>query len=87
MPSWTHLVRFIAVEDSQEHLGQLVDTTRDVGLDSVDGKEIAVYLIDGTIFDGKVMNEVLHVKQVCHLFFGFTYSIPNSEVASLSGFP
>lgn len=65
MSSWTHLVRFIAVEDSQEHLGQLVDTNRDVGLDSSEGKEIAVYLIDGTIFDGKVTKEVLHVKQVC----------------------
>jgi hypothetical protein len=65
MPAWTHLVRFIAVEDSQEHLGQLVDTTRDVGRDSVDGKDITVYLIDGTIFDGKVTKEILHVKHVC----------------------
>ncbi|EEA23550.1 hypothetical protein TMatcc_002427 [Talaromyces marneffei ATCC 18224] len=64
MPSWTHLVRFIAVEDSQEHLGQLVDTIRDVGRDNVDGKDIAVYLIDGTIFDGKETKEVLHVKQL-----------------------
>ena len=64
MPSWTHLVRFVAVEDNQEHLGQLVDTTRDVGLDSVEGKDIAVYLIDGTIFDGKVTKEILQVKQV-----------------------
>ena len=87
MSSWTHLVRFIAVEDSQEHLGQLVDTTRDVGLDSAEGKEIAVYLIDGTIFDGKVTKEILHVKQVCHLISHFAYSIVNSEVASLSGFP
>ncbi|KAH8700877.1 putative fumarylacetoacetate hydrolase [Talaromyces proteolyticus] len=64
MPSWTHLVRFIAVEDSQEHLGQLVDPTRDVGRDSADGKEITVYLIDGTIFDGRVTKEILHVKQL-----------------------
>uniref|UniRef100_A0A093VJ00 Fumarylacetoacetate hydrolase domain-containing protein 2 n=1 Tax=Talaromyces marneffei PM1 TaxID=1077442 RepID=A0A093VJ00_TALMA len=67
MPSWTHLVRFIAVEDSQEHLGQLVDTIRDVGRDNVDGKDIAVYLIDGTIFDGKETKEVLHVKQEASL--------------------
>jgi hypothetical protein len=33
-------------------------------LDSVDGKKIAVYLVDGTIFDGRVTKEVLHVKQV-----------------------
>ncbi|OKL61072.1 hypothetical protein UA08_03340 [Talaromyces atroroseus] len=68
MPSsWTHLVRFIAVEDRQEHLGQLVDTTRDAGRDSVDGKEIAVYLIDGTIFDGRVTKEILHVKHEADL--------------------
>lgn len=59
-------MRFIAVEDNQEHLGQLVYTSRDAGRDSADGKDIAVYLIDGTVFDGKVTKEVLHVKQVCH---------------------
>lgn len=72
MPSWTHLVRFIAIEDSQEHLGQLIDTARDVGRDSVEGIEIAVYLIDGTLFDGRVTEQVLHVKTVsrCHQSFG-----------------
>ncbi|KAJ5904621.1 Fumarylacetoacetase C-terminal-like protein [Penicillium tannophilum] len=64
MPSWTHLVRFIAVEDSQVHLGQLVDTTRDVGRDSADGVKITVKVIEGTIFDGRVTEEVLHVKQL-----------------------
>lgn len=64
MSPWTHLVRFIAAEDSQVHLGQLVDTTRDIGRDSVDGVEIAVKAIEGTIFDGRVTNEILHVKQV-----------------------
>ncbi|KAJ5426989.1 hypothetical protein N7465_002059 [Penicillium sp. CMV-2018d] len=64
MPSWTHLVRFIAVEDSQVHLGQLVNTTCDVGRDSVDGVEIAVKAIEGTIFDGRVTDEILHVKQL-----------------------
>ncbi|KAJ5606471.1 2-keto-4-pentenoate hydratase [Penicillium lagena] len=64
MPSWTHLVRFIAVEDSQVHLGQLVDPTRDVGRDSVNGVEIAVYVIEGTIFDGRVTKEIMHVKQL-----------------------
>ncbi|KAJ5553748.1 hypothetical protein N7494_003126 [Penicillium frequentans] len=64
MSSWTHLVRFIAVEDSQVHLGQLVDTTRDVGRDSADGVKIAVKVIEGTIFDGRVTEEVLHVKQL-----------------------
>jgi hypothetical protein len=64
MRSWTHLVRFIAVEDCQVHLGQLVDTTRDVGRDTVDGVEIAVKVIEGTIFDGRVTDEIMHVKQV-----------------------
>ncbi|CAG8947105.1 unnamed protein product [Penicillium salamii] len=64
MPPWTHLVRFIAVEDSQVHLGQLVDTTRDVGRDSVDGVKIAVKVIEGTIFDGRVTHDILHVKQL-----------------------
>ncbi|KAJ5174373.1 Fumarylacetoacetase C-terminal-like protein [Penicillium canariense] len=67
MPYWTHLIRFIAVEDSLVHLGQLVDTTRDIGRDSVDGVEIAAYVIEGTIFDGKVTKEILHVKQAHNL--------------------
>ncbi|QKX55713.1 uncharacterized protein TRUGW13939_02810 [Talaromyces rugulosus] len=64
MASWTHLVRFIAIEDNQTHLGQLVDPSRDAGRDAVDGRDIAVYLLDGTIFDGRVTREILHVKQV-----------------------
>lgn len=64
MTPWTHLVRFVAVEDDQVHLGQLVDTSRDVGRDTVDGEEVAVFVVDGTIFDGRVTREVLHVKQV-----------------------
>ncbi|KAJ5905181.1 uncharacterized protein N7473_002097 [Penicillium subrubescens] len=64
MPDWTHLIRFIAVEDSLIHLGQLVDVTRDIGRDSVDGVEIAAYVIEGTIFDGKVTKDILHVKQL-----------------------
>ena len=64
MTPWTHLVRFVAVEDDQVHLGQLVDTSRDVGRDTVDGEEVAVFVVDGTFFDGRVTKEVLHVKQV-----------------------
>ena len=64
MPAWTHLIRFIAVEDSRTHIGQLVDTSRDVGLDSVSGKKIEAYLINGTIFDGEVTDQILTVKQV-----------------------
>lgn len=73
MPSWTHLVRFVAVEDSKVHLGQLVDTTRDVGRDSANGLKIAVFVIEGTIFDGRVTKEIMHVKQVR---FGFALCSP-----------
>ena len=64
MPSWTHLIRFIAVEDSRVHIGQLVDTSRDVGLDSVEGTKTQAYLINGSIFDGEVTDQVLTVKQI-----------------------
>lgn len=65
MQSPTHIVRFIAQEDHRVHLGQLVDTSRDVGLDSLDGRQIQAYLIDGTIFDGEIRHDhVLTVKQL-----------------------
>ncbi|KAH8204408.1 hypothetical protein TruAng_001459 [Truncatella angustata] len=67
MPEWTHLIRFLAVEDDQVHLGQLVDTTRDAGLDSVDGTEIKAYLINGDIFNGKVTKHVYTVKKEANL--------------------
>lgn len=63
MPSWTHLIRFVAVEDSQVHLGQIVDTNRDVGRDSIDGHKIQAYLINGSIFNGEVTKNVLTVQQ------------------------
>ena len=64
MPAATHIIRFIANEDNREHVGQLVDTSRDVGLDSVEGKEIKAYLINGTIFSGEVTDKVYTVKQL-----------------------
>jgi hypothetical protein len=64
MPAWTHLIRFIAVEDNRTHIGQLVDTSRDVGLDSVAGTKIQAYLINGSIFDGEVTEQILTVKQI-----------------------
>lgn len=63
MPSWTHLIRFIAEEDSLVHLGQLVDTSRDIGKDSTNGVAIEAYVIQGTIYDGRVTGEIMHVKQ------------------------
>ena len=64
MTTWTHLIRFIAHEDHQIHIGQLVDTTRDVGLDTFEGKEVKAYKIMGTIFNGQVTKNELTVKQV-----------------------
>jgi hypothetical protein len=66
MPSWTHLIRFIAKEDYQEHIGQLVDTTRDVGLDTFEGREVKAYNINGTVFDGKVTRAILTVQPISH---------------------
>ena len=64
MPAPTHIIRFIAVEDNRTHIGQLVDTSRDAGLDSVDGKEIKAYLVNGTIFQGTVTDKIYTVKQL-----------------------
>jgi hypothetical protein len=66
MPSWTHLIRFVAVEDGQSHIGQLIDTSRDVGIDSFEGREIKAFLINGTILDGEVTKTVLTVKYVSY---------------------
>ena len=74
MPSWTHLIRFIAVEDGQVHLGQLVNTSRDIGIDCTDGIDIAAKIIEGTIFDGEVTDEIMHVKQV-----SFHICVPSFE--------
>lgn len=64
MPAATHIIRFVANEDHRVHIGQLVDTKRDVGLDSVEGKEIKAYLINGSIFDGEITDKVYTVKQL-----------------------
>ncbi|KAL4806517.1 hypothetical protein BDV18DRAFT_159689 [Aspergillus unguis] len=64
MSTWTHLVRFVAVEDNQIHLGQLTDPSRDVGIDSIGGVDITVYLIKGTLFASTVTDTILHVKHL-----------------------
>lgn len=65
MAHWTHLIRFFAVEDGQIHLGQLVDTSRDIGEDSFNGVPIKAFRIEGSIHSGRVTEEVLQVKRVC----------------------
>ena len=57
----THIIRFVAKEDHRIHLGQPTDTSRDVGLDSVERRDIQAYLINGTIFDGQLTETVLSV--------------------------
>lgn len=65
MAAWTHLIRFIAEEDGQVHLGQ-VDSQKfpDVGLAVFEGKKISANLVTGTIFDGRVSDKVLHVARL-----------------------
>lgn len=84
MPSWTHLIRFVAEEDNQSHIGQLVDTGRDVGLDSFEGRKIKAYLISGTIFDGAVTKTVLTVKYVsCYAHTESSHF--NTPIAAITG--
>lgn len=61
--SWTHLVRFIAEEDGQIHLGQVNALTYpDVGLSHRNGEKVEVNLITGSIYDGVVTNKKLHIQ-------------------------
>ncbi|KAL6245942.1 hypothetical protein RBB50_007095 [Rhinocladiella similis] len=64
MAKATHIIRFIANEDNRVHLGQLVDTSRDVGLDTFEGKKVEAYLINGSIFTPEVTSIVYTVKQL-----------------------
>lgn len=65
--NWTHLIRFIAEEDNQVHLGQ-IDPLIDIGLDIEAGKLVKANLVIGSAFDGKVSNKILTVKQVkCYI--------------------
>jgi len=65
--SWTHLIRFVAEEDSQPHLGQ-VDAAKfpDVGSAIEKGEKVSAKLIQGTAFDGFVTDTTLHVGKVFH---------------------
>jgi hypothetical protein len=63
--SWTHLIRFVAEETGQIHLGQIdVKEYPDVGIASVEGKTIKAKEVTGSIFDGVVTDKLLTVKQV-----------------------
>ena len=64
-PPWTHLVRFLAEEDGQIHLGQ-VDAKKwpDVGLGTFKGEKIEAKLVTGTIYDGVVTDKIMHISKV-----------------------
>lgn len=64
-PNWTRLVRFIAEEDGQVHLGE-VDAERnpDVGLAMFKGEKVTAKLVQGSIFDGVVTDKYLQVARV-----------------------
>lgn len=65
MADWTHLIRFEAQEDGQIYLGQVVDVSRDVGLDHLNNTPIKAYKVQGSVFDGKVdKNTTLTVKKL-----------------------
>jgi len=63
--TWTHLVRFIAVEDGQVHLGN-VDALKypDVGLSTFKGEKVAVNLVTGSAFSGTVTEKILHIERL-----------------------
>jgi hypothetical protein len=64
-PSWTHLIRFVAEETGQIHLGQIdVKEYPDVGIATVEGKKVTAKEVTGSIFDGVVTDKVLTVRQV-----------------------
>lgn len=64
METWTHLIRFVAVEDGEIHLGQLVDTNRDAGLDVFNNITVKAYRLEGSIFNSRITSEVLMVKKL-----------------------
>ncbi|KAH8770729.1 hypothetical protein F5883DRAFT_416185 [Diaporthe sp. PMI_573] len=63
-PSWTHLIRFIAVEDGLVHLGQVCDTSVDIGLATKEHKDVKAKLVSGSVFDGKVTDRIMTVAQL-----------------------
>ncbi|KAF9786547.1 hypothetical protein IL306_014129 [Fusarium sp. DS 682] len=64
-PNWTHLVRFIAEEDGQAHLGHIDNKAwPDIGLSLEKGEKIQAKLVQGCIFDGVVTEKSFTIKQL-----------------------
>jgi hypothetical protein len=77
--NWTRLIRFIAEEDGQVHLGEVdAGQVPDVGLAVLNGEKVTAKLITGSIFDGVVTDKTLHVARVCSLPNIFPSCNPNS---------
>ena len=64
-PGWTHLIRFVAEEDGQIHLGN-IDAKKypDIGLSTFKGEKVSAQLVSGSAFDGVVTGKTLTVKQL-----------------------
>ncbi|KAE8325436.1 hypothetical protein BDV39DRAFT_206974 [Aspergillus sergii] len=64
-PNWAHLVRFISEEDGQTHLGE-VDPSKypDVGIAILNSERVAVKLVKGSIFDGRVTDTTVHIGRL-----------------------
>lgn len=78
--NWTHLVRFLAKEDGQVHLGQIdAKKVPDVGLALEKGEAVSANLVTGGVFDGVVTERSLTISHVRTLFsfyfltFSFTF--------------
>ncbi|KAJ7181586.1 hypothetical protein C8R43DRAFT_969572 [Mycena crocata] len=63
---WTRLIRFVAAETAQVHIGQPIDAALDVGLAAHHGKPIKAHEIVGSALDpaAHVTKTVLTVKQL-----------------------
>ncbi|KAF3908971.1 hypothetical protein ABW20_dc0105058 [Dactylellina cionopaga] len=65
MADWKTLIRFIAEEDGQEHLGDVdIQQHPDVGLAIHDGQKVTARVVNGTVFDGHVTDKVLTVGRL-----------------------
>jgi 2-keto-4-pentenoate hydratase/2-oxohepta-3-ene-1,7-dioic acid hydratase in catechol pathway len=63
--SWTRLVRFLAEEDGQIHLGEVEPSEcPDIGLAMFEKKRVSVKLVRGSVFDGVVTSTVMHIAQL-----------------------
>ncbi|KAJ7245705.1 hypothetical protein C8J57DRAFT_1358129 [Mycena rebaudengoi] len=63
---WTRLIRFVAAETSQVHIGQPVDSGLDVGIAAHQGTTIKAYEIVGSALDpaAQITKTILTVKQL-----------------------